>query len=199
MAVRKVEGLLRAGACVTVVAPELAAPLRKRAAAREIAHRARDYERGDLDEAVLVIAATDDERANRRVATDAKERGVLVNVVDSPELCSFIAPAVLDRGRVQVAVSTAGAAPALAAKIRDRLSEFLGPEYERVVEVVSAVRDRLRRERRPMADRERIMRDLAACDLPERFRSRDREGIDRILQRTVGERLTLVELGVSLD
>lgn len=184
---------------MTVIAPELKGWLRTCAEAHEITHCARAYRRGDLRGSFLVIAATDDENANRQIAAEAEERGILLNVVNVPELCSFILPAILERGGLQVAVSTGGAAPALAVKVRDRLSEVVGAEYETVVQVVKAVRNMVRREGRPVADRERIVKDLAASGLPDCVRSRDREGIDRLLGEIVGRGLTLAQLGVSLD
>lgn len=199
VAARKVEGLLRCGARVSVIALELTESLRKLAETHEIRHRARAYERGDLRGSHLVIAATDNEAVNREIAAEAEELGVLLNVVNVPELCSFIAPAVLERGDLQVAVSTAGAAPSLAARVRDRLSEVVGSEYAVVVRVVKAVRERLRHDGRPVLDRERILKELAASRLPEQVREQDREGIDRLLGAIVGRGVTLAKLGVSLD
>lgn len=198
VAQRKVEGLLRAGAEVRVIAPELSQALRRLAEERRIEHAARAYQPGDLSGAFLVIAATDDEDVNRSVAAEAREVGTLVNVVDEPELCSFIAPAVLQRGELQVAVSTAGAAPALGARLRDRLSEAIGPEYELVVVLLRSARALLRSERRPNRERRRILRALAASDLPERLRSGDHEGIDRLLAQTLGPGVTLARLRAPL-
>ena len=199
VAARKVEGLLRCGARVSVIALELTESLRKLAETHEIKHRARAYERGDLRGSHLVIAATDNEAVNREIAAEAEELDALLNVVNVPELCTFIAPAVLERGGLQVAVSTAGAAPSLAANVRDRLSEVVGPEYAAVVRVVKAVRELLRREGRAVPERERILKELAASSLPEQVRGRDCEGIDRLLGEIVGGGVTLANLGVSLD
>lgn len=198
VAARKVDGLLAAGAAVAVVAPELAAALAERVRAGEIEHRARRFRPGDLDGAFLAIAATGDEAVNRAVAAEAERRCVLVNVVDAPALCTFIAPAVLERGELQVAVSTSGAVPSLAAGVRDRVAGVVGPEYAAVVGILRRVRDRLRDERRPAAERGAVLRALASSELAERVRLRDAESVDRLLTAATGRSCTLADLGVEL-
>src|SRR5262245_24024419 len=110
----KARGLLECGAKVTVVAPE-AAPEIGRLPVRWLP---RGYESADLDGQFLVVAATSREDVNRRVFADAEKRGLLCNVADVPELCSFILPAVHREGPIAVAVSTGGASPALAQRLR---------------------------------------------------------------------------------
>ncbi|HET9653433.1 MAG TPA: bifunctional precorrin-2 dehydrogenase/sirohydrochlorin ferrochelatase [Usitatibacter sp.] len=117
VAERKAEALLRSGAQVRVVAPRLRERLAAWAREGAIEHRARAYEASDLDGVALAIAATDDPRVNATVAREATERGVLVNVADFPPASSFIMPALVDRGAVQIAISTAGASPVLAKRI----------------------------------------------------------------------------------
>jgi precorrin-2 dehydrogenase/sirohydrochlorin ferrochelatase len=199
VAARKVDGLLRAGAQVTVIAPHVEARLRRWADDREIRYRPRAYERGDLHGNDLVIAATDDPEVNRQIATEARDCRALLNVVDEPELCTFIAPAILERGELQVAVATSGAAPALAARLRDGLCEVIGPEYAAVVRVLKGVRRRLREDGLSATDRRRILRDLATSDLPERVRSADPGAVDRLLGEIVGPGTTLAVLDVALD
>jgi precorrin-2 dehydrogenase/sirohydrochlorin ferrochelatase len=120
---RKVEGLLEAGAAVTVVAP-VVVPL---PAGVEI-HR-RGYISEDLDGVTLVIAATDDPVLNARVSHEARARGMWVNVVDDPEQCTVVFPAVVRRGALQIAISTSGASPTLARRLREALEVAYGPEY----------------------------------------------------------------------
>lgn len=120
---RKAEGLLAAGAVVRVVAPDVGEMPEGAGVERRAARLA------DLDGAALVVCATDDPAANAALAREARRRGVLVNVVDDPEAGTFSVPAVLRRGRVQVGVSTGGASPLLAARIRDELAARVGDEY----------------------------------------------------------------------
>jgi precorrin-2 dehydrogenase/sirohydrochlorin ferrochelatase len=163
-----------------------------------VALLARAYTPGDVRGFYLVVAATDDPHVNRSVADDAERSGALVNVVDRAELSSFIAPAVLARGDLQIAVSTSGAAPAFAAFVRDRLGAEIGREYGVALSILGRVRERLRRDARSTADRRRILRDLAAGGLVERVRMKDRRGLDELLASLGGEGMTLGALGVEL-
>ncbi|MEJ2553508.1 MAG: siroheme synthase CysG [Gammaproteobacteria bacterium] len=140
IAARKVEALLRAGARITVVSPQLGPPLGARHAAGEIGHLAEAFDAGHLADCVLAVAATDDDVINRRVSDLARKRRIPVNVVDHPELCSFIFPSVIDRSPVTVAVSTAGAAPVLARLLRARLETLIPATYGRLAELAGRFR-----------------------------------------------------------
>src|SRR5215813_5648258 len=140
----KVEGLLAAGACVTVVSPDLTSVLATWAGEGRIAHRPREYEAEDLDGQQLVFAATDRRTVTEVVTADARRRGVWVNAADDPAFCDFLLPAVLRRGRLTVAVSTGGASPALAARVKQDLEAHVPPEYESLVELAAEVRSELR-------------------------------------------------------
>jgi siroheme synthase-like protein len=127
IASRKADGLLQAGARVTVVAPTVLPGLA--ATAAEV--RRRGYAATDLDGHQLVMTATDDPAVNAQVADDARARGLWVNSADDPANCSFILPAVTRRGSVVVAVGTDGSSPALARHLRDRVAaEILTPNVE---------------------------------------------------------------------
>jgi precorrin-2 dehydrogenase len=140
----KVRGLLAAGARVTVVSPALSERLAFWAKVGRIAHRRREYITSDLDGQQLVFSATDRRDVTLAVAADARQRGVWVNAADDPEYCDFILPSVLRRGRLQVAVSTGGASPALAARVRRDLEGYFTREYEDLVELAAEVRHELR-------------------------------------------------------
>src|SRR6266851_1242152 len=119
VAARKVESLLASGAQVIVVSPTLAAPALNAAVDRGmVEHIARAYRRGDIAGCALAYAATDDRDLHRALAEEARALGIPLNVVDVPELCSFIAPAVVRQGALQIAISTGGASPAFAARVR---------------------------------------------------------------------------------
>jgi len=144
VAVRKVALLLRAGAKVTVVSPELGESLAARNASQAISHLPRAFEEGDLDDRALVIAATDDKAVNRRISELCKARNLPVNVVDQPELCSFIVPSMIDRSPLQVAVSTGGAAPVLARLLRARLETMIPAAYGRLAELMDEFREQVK-------------------------------------------------------
>ena len=121
----KASGLLACGAAVTVVAPEIDAEV----AALPVELLRRGYRRSDLVGRYLVVAATAEPAVNRRVFADAEARALLCNVVDVPELCSFILPALLREDPITVAVSTGGASPALAQRLRDEIAQVVRPEH----------------------------------------------------------------------
>jgi len=125
----KVEGLLACDADVTLVAPDAHPELAQLALEGSIGWEQRPYADGDLDGALIAIAATDDTDLNIRVFEDAERRAMLVNVVDVPPLCNFILPAIVRTGPLAVAISTAGASPALAKRMKREISELFGEPY----------------------------------------------------------------------
>lgn len=144
VALRKVKTLLDCGANVTVISPQFL-PEFNRLAKREDIHLIhRDYKIGDLEDATIVIAATDGEKINQRVADEAKKTGVLVNVVDDLDRSGFIVPAFFRRGELTIAVSTAGMSPALAKKIRTILEQIFGEEYASLLSLIKEVRSELK-------------------------------------------------------
>ena len=145
VAARKVSLLHRAGGLVTVVSPELCESLQGRLAAAEITHVARDFQDDDLSNYVLVVAATDDLVVNRRVSELAQQKNIPVNVVDQPELCTFVVPSIIDRSPVQVAVSTGGASPVLARLLRSRLETMIPASYGRLATLMEEFRDAVKK------------------------------------------------------
>ncbi len=140
VAARKVASLLEAGAHVTVVSPRLSPPLQKIVASPFVTHIARGYRRGDIRGCILAYAATGDPKLHRELSAEARALGIPINVVDVPELCTFITPAVVKRGALQIAISTAGASPAFAARLRRSTRSQFGREYALTLEVLRAAR-----------------------------------------------------------
>jgi siroheme synthase-like protein len=141
VAERKVESLVDAGATVTVISPDATARLRDRSALGEITLHLRRFQESDLDGVTLAISATDDASVQREIAALAASKNVLVNTVDQPSLCDFIAPAVLRRGDVVAAISTSGSSPALAAALRDRIRTVLTEDVERAAKLLGSIRE----------------------------------------------------------
>ncbi|HZU40167.1 MAG TPA: bifunctional precorrin-2 dehydrogenase/sirohydrochlorin ferrochelatase [Solirubrobacteraceae bacterium] len=125
----KVEGLLACDADVTLVAPGAHSELERLAGEGSIRWERREYRSDDLDGALIAIAATNDTDVNIRVFDDAEARAMLVNVVDVPPLCNFILPAIVRTGPLAVAISTAGASPALAKRMKREIAELFGEPY----------------------------------------------------------------------
>ena len=129
VAEQKIEAVLRSAHDVTVLAPRVSERIQLWADQGRLKHVAAEYRAGMATGYFLVIAATDSRTINRAVYEEAVESGVLANAVDDPNYCSFYAPAVVERGDFQVAISTGGASPALAQQVRRELEGRYGPEY----------------------------------------------------------------------
>jgi siroheme synthase-like protein len=136
----KVEGLLACNGRVVLIAPEAEPELERLAAEGSIEWIRREYETGDLEATFIAIAATNDTDVNIRVYDDAEKRAMLVNVVDVPPLCNFILPAIVRTGPLAVAISTAGASPALAKRMKAEVSELFGEEYAQLAVLLNDVR-----------------------------------------------------------
>jgi precorrin-2 dehydrogenase / sirohydrochlorin ferrochelatase len=136
----KVEGLLACDGDVTLVSPEAIEPLRELAEEGSIQWERRGYRPEDLEGTFIVIAATGDSEVNIRVFEDAERRAMLVNVVDVPPLCNFILPAIIRNGPLAIAISTAGASPALAKRIRNEIADEYGEPYARLAILLNEVR-----------------------------------------------------------
>jgi siroheme synthase-like protein len=145
VAAEKVRGLLAAGAVVHVVATALGDDVRSQGVTWE----ERAYARGEVAGYRLAVACTDDRAANQAVFDDGEAAGVWVNAADDPARCSYTLPARLDRGRLLVTVSTSGHSPALAAWLRDRLGEQLGPEYDTLIDLLAEAREAMAESGRP--------------------------------------------------
>src|SRR5260221_7793266 len=137
----KVEGLLACDADVTLIAPLAHPELESLAAEGSIEWEKRAYAgAADLDGAFMVIAATDDSEVNIGVFDDAEQRAMLVNVVDVPPLCNFILPAIVRTGPLAIAISTAGASPALAKRMKREIAETYGEPYARLAVILNDAR-----------------------------------------------------------
>jgi precorrin-2 dehydrogenase/sirohydrochlorin ferrochelatase len=137
----KVEGLLACDGKVTLMAPTAVPELEQLAAEGSITWEKREYGGPeDLEGVFIAIAATDDTDANIRVYEDAERRAMLVNIVDVPPLCNFILPAIVRTGPLAIAISTAGASPALAKRIKREIADSFGEPYARLAELLNEVR-----------------------------------------------------------
>jgi precorrin-2 dehydrogenase/sirohydrochlorin ferrochelatase len=136
----KIEGLLASDARVVVVAPEAEREVAELAAEGSLVWHQRPFEPDDLEGALLVFAATSDTDLNIRIFRQAEARAMLVNVVDVPPLCNFIMPAIVRNGPVSIAISTSGASPALAKRLKREIADEFGEPYARLAEMLNAIR-----------------------------------------------------------
>ena len=142
----KIAALLECGAQIRMISPEVTDEVQDMADTGALRLEKREYRDGDLEGAFIAIAATDDSSLNRRIAQEAEERNVPLNVVDVTHLCTFIAPAVVRRGEVTAAISTGGLSPALARKLREELQASPALDYADMAPMLSEVRLELRQE-----------------------------------------------------
>jgi siroheme synthase-like protein len=144
IAARKIEPLLEAGADVTVVAPDVGETVRAWAGEGRIRLVERPFTEADVDDAWLVITATDDPEVNRTVFVAGEARRIFVNSADDPANCSFTLMSVVRRGDIVVTIGTNGRSPALATFLKDHVRDEMGPEYETLLELLSEAREEMR-------------------------------------------------------
>jgi precorrin-2 dehydrogenase/sirohydrochlorin ferrochelatase len=180
----KVEGLLACDGDVVLVAPDAHPELERLAAEGSIEWIRREYEPADLERCLIAIAATDDTEANIRVYEDADRRAMLVNVVDVPPLCNFILPAIVRTGPLAVAISTAGASPALAKRMKREISELFGTEYAELAVMLNDVRGWAKGTLPTYQDRKEFFESIVNGD-PDPvvlLRRGDREGVRALIE-----------------
>jgi precorrin-2 dehydrogenase/sirohydrochlorin ferrochelatase len=165
----KVETLLACGATVALVAPEVTKKIAGWEREQRLIWHQRGFQPSDLDGSFLVIAATGVAAVNESVFREAEARGIVCNAVDEPERCHFYYPAVVRRGPLQIAISTGGLSPALASRLRQELEEQFGPEYERWLEELGAMRRLVLARRTDPHRRTRLLQRLASRKGYERF------------------------------
>jgi precorrin-2 dehydrogenase / sirohydrochlorin ferrochelatase len=186
----KVEGLLACDADVTLIAPEAVDELRQLASEGSIKWEQRSYEGlTDLDGAFIVIAATEKTELNTQVFADAELRAMLCNVVDVPPLCNFILPAITRHGPLAVAISTAGASPALAKRMKREIAEAFGAPYARLAEILNGYREWAKSTLPTYQDRKVFFESIVngTPDPIELLRNGDEQGVHDLiasLQRT---------------
>jgi len=166
----KIASLIEADAQVLVVAPDATPGVRSWAQAKRVEWRQRGFQPSDLDGMFIVVAATSSTELHKQIFQEATQRGVLCNTVDVPELCDFYYPAVVQRGALQIAVSTSGQSPALAQRLRIELEEQFGPEYEAWLEYLGEARDKLQSQKLDPEERKRLLHELSSQEAFEAFR-----------------------------
>jgi precorrin-2 dehydrogenase / sirohydrochlorin ferrochelatase len=165
----KITSLIEADARVLVVAPDATPEVRSWAQAKRVEWRQRGFQPSDLDGMFIVVAATSSTELHKQIFQEATQRGVLCNIVDVPELCDFYYPAVVQRGALQIAVSTSGQSPALAQRLRIELEEQFVPEYQEWPEYLGEARDKLQLQQLDPEERKRLLHELSSQEAFEAF------------------------------
>ena len=172
IAMAKIAGLLRAGAQVVVVSPKAIAAIRAQVNQGKLTWQRRKFLASDVDKAFLVIAASNSPATNQEVFRACADRGVFCNAVDDREHCDFFYPAVVSRGALQIAISTAGRSPALAHRLRCDLEQQFGPEYEEWVERVGELRREILARDMAPEKRRKLLKQIASHEAFDDFARR---------------------------
>ena len=194
IAARKVALLRKAQGDVTVVSPELCVELSGLLAEGKIQHRAKTFSADDMDDCVIVIAATNQRDVNEQVSALANEKKLPVNVVDNPDLCSFIMPSIIDRSPIQIAISTGGASPVLARLIRTKLEGMIPAAYGRLGALVEGFRDKVKANFPNVESRRSFWESILEGRVAELVFSGHEDDARELLDKTIDEKSAQPEL-----
>ena len=194
---RKAQRLLECGARVSVVGKQLTPALSGLAQAGRIAHIPGDYDEGHLEGVFLVIGATDDRDVNERIYRDARKRGVLANIVDDPDRCDFILPALCRQGDLVITVATGGKSPALAKKLRQELEERYGPEYEVLLKIMGELRGKIIDRGQGSDENRKLFETLVDSDILEHIRKGQWKKAEAVVKDITGVSIDLRSMADS--
>ena len=194
IAARKVALLRKAQADVTVVSPELCAELKQLNEDGLIQHIGRKFEDSDLESCVLVIAATDTRAVNERVSQLANQLRLPVNVVDNPDLCSFIMPSIIDRSPVVIAISTGGSSPVLARLIRTKLEGSIPAAYGRLATLVEGFRDKVKKAFPNVESRRGFWENILEGSVAELVFTGHEDDAEKLLDKAIDEQAANPEM-----
>lgn len=186
VAERKVKSLLDCGAEVWVISPEFTEWLEEASARGEVISVRRNYTTGDLEDAFLVVGATDDNETNDRVAEECSKRNILVNIVDDPARCNFIVPAVIRQGPLSISISTDGRSPMLARRIREELEKSFGTEYREFLELMGTIREHVINNVPDQEKRRDVFERLVYSDIIDLLREGQHEKVKERIDHVLG-------------
>jgi precorrin-2 dehydrogenase/sirohydrochlorin ferrochelatase len=184
---RKVKTLLDCGARVTVVSLKVSPRLQDLAASGDIILAQRSYQSDDLCGMFLVIGATNDEKLNKQISSDANRLNILCNIADRPAICNFILPSIVDRDDLVITISTSGQSPALAKKLRKILENQFGEEYSKLLRLMGAIRRKLLQQAHEPEAHKPLFEQLINSDLIGIIQAGEVEKIDALLLEVLGE------------
>ena len=191
---RKVKTLLDCGARVTLVSPKVSPQLRDLAASGDIILKERSYQSDDLSNMFLVIGATDDEKLNKQISSDANRLNTLCNIADRPEVCNFILPSIVHRDDLVITISTSGQSPAMAKKLRKSLENQFGKEYGMLLRLMGAIRKKLLQQAHEPEAHKPLFEQLINSDLIEMIQAGKIDEIDALLFEVLGDGFKFEEL-----
>lgn len=185
VAERKINLLLKCGAMVSVVSPKLTKRLKKLNSKRKIKFFKGDFKEKYLKDIFLVIGATDSRKVNLKIYKAASKKDILVNIVDSPKICNFIVPSIVERGDLMITISTGGKSPALSKKLRKELEYRYGVEYAKFLDIMGELRKRISSKIRDENKREEIYRKLVDSDIIKLIKDGDDEAAKKRINEII--------------
>jgi precorrin-2 dehydrogenase/sirohydrochlorin ferrochelatase len=189
VAERKVERLLDSGASVVVVGKTLTPGLETMKKEGRINHIDADYDQAFINNAFLVIGATDRDDVNAEISRDGREKGILVNIVDDPDKCDFVLPSLLKQGDLLIAISTGGKSPALAKKLREEMEQHFGTEYQTLLEVMGQLREKLVVKGRSSDENRLLFEAVVHSDILKHIKDKSWEKVKKIIYDITGEKI----------
>jgi precorrin-2 dehydrogenase/sirohydrochlorin ferrochelatase len=189
VAERKVGRLLDFGARVVVVGKALTPGLETMKKEGRINHIDADYDQALIDDAFLVIGATDRDDVNAKISRDGKKKRILVNIVDDPDKCDFVLPSLLRQGDLLIAISTGGKSPALAKKLREEMERSFGTEYQTLLEVMGQLREKLVVKGRSSDENRRLFEEVVHSDILQHIKDKSWEKVKKIIYDITGEKI----------
>lgn len=188
VALRKVKSLVEAQANVVVISPKIISPLKELINKNKITYLKEEYNSKHIkNDTFLVIAASNDKKLNAKISKDANKLNLLINVVDSPNLCNFILPATLRRGKLIISVSTSAQSPQLAKKIKEDLQKLYGNEYEILVDLLGKLRTKVATKYKNEQARRIFWQKLINSDLIDYIKNNKEKEIQSEIQSLLGE------------
>jgi len=190
VAERKVRTLLKAGASVKVISPKITKPLERLRKKGLLTHINRHYRKGDLKDAFIVIVGTSSAQTNTQIAEDARHSGIgpeasgrLINVIDTPSEGNFIAPSIVKRGQLTIAISTEGSSPAVAKAIRKELEKLYGVEFTRYLRFLKMMRKKAMKEIKDDRKRKEFLKGLASEKIFTSLRKKGCAHLSQVISR----------------
>ncbi len=187
VAARKIKSILFCKARVRVISPHVCKKISRFARDGKLEWLQREYERGDLRDAYLVMAATDRKEIQHLIVAEANDRKILINVVDDPAACTFQVPATVRRGEFLLAVSTGGSSPALSARIKKSIEAEYGPEYGLYVDLLSKVRETIVRDGGTQKSHKILFEKILQLNILTHIREENWPEVQRVLAEVLSE------------
>jgi len=186
VAERKVERLLDFGARIAVVGKKLTPYLEAMKREGRIIHIDADYDDSYINDAFLVIGATDQDEVNAKISRQGRAKGILVNIVDDPDKCDFILPSILQQGDLLIAVSTGGKSPALAKKLREDLEKLYGSEYQSLLKVMGSLREKLVVKGHSSDENKRLFESVVHSDILRHIKDKNWKQVKKVISDITG-------------